>query len=80
MLPRSPFCMALSVSFANVSMSRPFDELGDFGAAAAGRVLRDRRTARKEMAYRQANKSTKGGAWWPGIWMDDQYFRDSKVG
>ena len=38
----SPFCITLSVSFANVSASRPFDELGDGGAAAAALVLWDR--------------------------------------
>lgn len=70
----SPFCMTLSVSLANVSMSCPFEELGDVGATAAALVLWDRWTAKK-MAYRQANRNTSGGAWWPGIWLMGQCFR-----
>lgn len=37
-----PFCMRSSVPLARVSISCPFEEIGDVGATPAGRVLWER--------------------------------------
>lgn len=37
-----PFCIRSSVPLARVSMSGPFEEIGDVGATVAARVLWDR--------------------------------------